>query len=131
MTGDATLLDVPGTGDPDTFDVPCSGWELESTAEYDLDQTNGHLRLTLHEPDGFTWSAREGIHDVVTIAADMTFGEEVDGAGGLMCRLSNAGFYEVNIADDGTFIVGVAIGLTTSCSSSGRNLLPSTQVPGQ
>ena len=118
-TGAHTSYDLSATGEADlmsasegvdTFDVPCSGWEYEATPTYDLEQINGELVVTARGPDVFTWSAREGVHGVVTVAADVTFGASWDGAGGLMCRLSADGFYEVNISVDGSYLVGVAYG---------------------
>ena len=106
LEGDAELLSMPGPGDVETFDVPCSGWEIESTPTYALVQERGGLAIEARGLDSLTWSAHDGYHDAVTISTDLTFGSATDGAGGLMCRLSGAGFYEFNVSSDGFFLVG-------------------------
>ncbi len=107
-SGSAQLTSASGDPAIETFDLPCTGWELESTPSYDLERADGRMVISAHGADAFTWSARDGIHDVVTVSADMTFERGEDGAGGLMCRLSAAGFYEINVASDGTYLIGVA-----------------------
>ena len=105
-TGSASLV---GVSDRETFDLPCGDWEFDQTMYYSITQEAGELVITTHEPDVFTWSARQGDPDVVSIEASMQFGDVDDGAGGLMCRLSQAGFYELNVATDGTYLIGVAM----------------------
>ncbi|MDH3498925.1 MAG: immune inhibitor A [Acidimicrobiia bacterium] len=112
-------LDVGGgalveatTGSIDEFRDPCAGWELENEASYTLRYDTDRLAIDLHEDQVFTWSARDGYHEDVRVTATSVFGPGagVEGAVGIMCRVSNAGFYDFEVSSDGYVFGGLALG---------------------
>ena len=111
LTIDGTASITPITGGIDDFTDPCGGWELENEADYSLRQTDGRLAIDLHEDQVFTWSTRDGYFEDVTVTATAEFGEGSGdhAAAGIMCRVSNNGFYDFEVSSDGFVFAGLAL----------------------
>ena len=107
----AAAISTTASG-PDDFTDPCAGWELEREATYNLRLQDQQLAIDLLEEQVFTWSARDGFFEDVTIEATGEFGDGtgIDGAIGAMCRISNDGFYDFEISSDGYVFAGMALG---------------------
>ncbi len=110
VDGGATLVQTGSN--VDEFGDPCAGWDLETQGDYALRLDDGRLAIDLMEDQVFTWSAREGYREDSVVTATTQFGDDIgaDGAAGMMCRLSNAGYYDVEVAADGYVFAGVAFG---------------------
>lgn len=90
------------------FSQPCTGWEAEETDSYSLTVEDDAIAITLHDEDVFTWSARQGFHEDVTISATVEFENDEEALAGLMCRVNFDGFYDFEISSDGYVFAGVA-----------------------
>lgn len=108
--GDAVVTPGPLADGVDDFTDECTGWELETESSYAIRHDEGQLTLDLFGDDVFTWSARDGYVEDATVSVTAEFGEGSgqEAAVGVLCRLTDNGFYDIEVASDGQVFAGVA-----------------------
>jgi hypothetical protein len=104
----ALQLDTAEPPAHEDFSLPCPGWEAEETDSYSLTLGDESLAITVHDENVFTWSAKDGFHEDVTIEATAVFENDEEALAGLICRLNADGFYDFEISSDGFYFAGVA-----------------------